>query len=225
MTIDISTREQDRIYGVNWYKFIANCKFMLGVMAGTSIFDITGQIHKEVDLFLIKNPNASFNEVRLAILNDYENKIRYRTISPRLFECAAMKTCMILYKDDYQGILKDGIHYIGLEKDFSNINTVFSQMSDFTFVNEIIENAYRDLILSGDYHYKKFVKNFDETLLSLGLKPDSEKYEIELVNNLIQRDAWIRLSLRRIKSLKSIPFPGRNLLKYIVVNLVRGLKN
>jgi hypothetical protein len=225
LTIDISTREQDRIYGVNWYKFTANCKFMLGVMAGTSIFDITGQIHKEVDLFLIKNPNASFNEVRLAILDDYENKIRYRTISPRLFECAAMKTCMILYKDDYQGILKEGIHYIGLEKDFSNINTVFSQMSDFTFVNEIIENAYRDLILSGDYHYKKFVKNFDETLLSLGLKPESEKHETELVNNLIQRDVWIRLSLRRIKSLKSIPFPGRSLLKYIIVKLIRGLKN
>ena len=41
-TITISNGEEDRIYGEDWHRFIANCKGMLGVEAGTSIFDIDG---------------------------------------------------------------------------------------------------------------------------------------------------------------------------------------
>lgn len=125
--LDISTREQDRVYGNDWYSFISNCKFMLGTMAGTSIFDFTGEVQRKVENYLQLHPSASFEHVEEKVLMPYENNLAYRTISPRLFECAAFRVCMILYEGDYQGILQPNIHYISLKRDFSNIDEVLSK--------------------------------------------------------------------------------------------------
>lgn len=219
LKLDISTREQDRIYGDGWYKFVANCRFMLGVMAGTSIFDLTGKIKEEVDAYLHTNPQATFEEVEEAVLAPYEENINYRTISPRIFECAALRTCMILYRDDYQGILTAGKHYIALEKDFSNINSVFRQMENREFVERILENAYTDVIASGKWHYKEFVSEFDETLVNLGCHLRCSAEDIVHVKRTIANDALLRHSIVWLKEFRSCPFPGRKLIKKMAYRL------
>ena len=171
LNLDISTKEEDRIYGENWYKFVSDCKFMLGVMAGTSIFDYTGKIKEKTNNYLKKFPNADFEEVQNNLLIPYEGNINYRTISPRIFECAAFKVCMILYRDDYQGVLKADKHYIPLEKDFSNINEVLKKMEDSSFVSTMVETTYSDIIEDNKWHYKEFISEFDNMLIGKGLKP------------------------------------------------------
>ncbi|MCJ7532967.1 MAG: hypothetical protein MUO64_18335, partial [Anaerolineales bacterium] len=37
LNLDIETKETKRIYGLNWYKFLANCRAVLGVETGVSV--------------------------------------------------------------------------------------------------------------------------------------------------------------------------------------------
>jgi len=219
LKLDISTSDQDRIYGDDWYQFIGNCRFMLGVMAGTSIFDLTGEIKAKVDQYLLENPDANFCEVERDVLEKYEEIINYRTISPRIFECAALRTCMILYRDSYQGTLIAGKHYLSLEKDFSNIESVFEQMLDEELIQSITDNAYQDLILSGKYHYREFIQDFDNTLIDCGCDTFCHVDQIQLVKKLINKDAWLRNLTAQIQSLRLKKFPGRKYLKTVIYKL------
>jgi hypothetical protein len=56
----------------------------------------------------------------------------------------------------YAGIFKPSIHYIEIKSDFSNINEVFSLIQNKDYCQNIAENAYRDVVLSGKYTYRQF---------------------------------------------------------------------
>lgn len=158
---DISAKEEDRIYGKNWYEFLANCKFSLGVEAGVSVVDLTGKIKKDVDKYMNENPLCDFNDVHKNVLTQHEDNIYYRTISPRIFEAAAFKVCLILFPGGYNQILEPGVHFIKLEKDFSNVNEVLMQMKDTELVRCMVLRTYEDLIASDRYHYQNFIRSFD----------------------------------------------------------------
>lgn len=213
LKLDISTQEKDRIYGFAWYEFMANCRFMLGAMAGTSIFDINGDIKMKTEAYINENKSAKFTQVEQAVLFPYEKNINYRMISPRIFECIALRVCLVLYKDDYQGVLKPWRHYIPLEKDFSNINLVLAKMQDKDLVTSIIENSYQDIILSGKWHYREFMKKFDNTLEKLmpNLSPMTPSEHRKACHE-IKKDAIFRASLIWAKSSLKRPFPGRKML-------------
>lgn len=164
LTCDISAREEDRLYGGKWYEFLANCKFSLGVEAGVSVVDLTGKIRLKVDQFMQENPLCDFDEVHDKVLLPHENNIFYRTISPRIFETAAFRVCLILFPGSYSGILKPNVHFIELEKDFSNISEVLDQMKDPELVRSMVLRTYDDLIASDRYHYRNFIRNFDSTI-------------------------------------------------------------
>ena len=165
LVLDVKTKEKDRIYGKAWHHFIANCKGMLGVEAGTSIFDIDGKAEKACEEYLLNNPNALFEEVHNAVLKPFEDKIFYRTISPRIFEASAFKILMILFEGEYNGIIKPYVHYLPLKDDFSNFNEIINILiNEKKLVDEIIINAYNDLIKSKKYSYRNFVGYFDSNL-------------------------------------------------------------
>ena len=153
-------------------------------------------------------------------LKYYENNINYRTISPRLFECAALRVCMILYRDSYQGIFVPDRNYIALEKDFSNIDQVLNQMKDQQLVNNIIDNTYKDIILSNRWHFKLFFEEFDKFIINLNCNirctPEQKKNVLIIINNL-ELQIYIRIFTQRLKSLfpKSIKRFIKKLIKYI----------
>ena len=71
---------------------------------------------------------------------------------------------MILYPGNYSGILKPGVHYLSLEKDFSNIDEVRRAIKDTDFLERIANNARSELIESGKYSFESFIIGFDESL-------------------------------------------------------------
>ena len=164
LVLDIETNESNRLYGSDWDAFIANCKSMIGVEAGTSTFDLDGSIKKECEEFISKNPDSNFEEIQNAVLFKYEDQIFYRTISPRVFECAAFRVLMIMYEGHYSGVLKPNVHYVSLKKDYSNFDEALATAKDPTRSSQIIENAYRDLIESKSYSYIKFISSFDDEI-------------------------------------------------------------
>jgi hypothetical protein len=158
---DISSREKDRIYGREWLRFMKSCKCMLGTESGASVFDFTGQIEKNVLEHCDKNPDATFSEVKKLFFDDVDGLIRLNQISPRAFEAIGCGTCQVLYEGFYSGILEPDVHFIELKKDFSNIEDVVARIRDDNFLSELAERAYKDIIASGRYSYRSFIRFFD----------------------------------------------------------------
>lgn len=157
LKIDISTNRKNEISGFAWYKFMASCKYFIGVEGGVSVLDPIGKIWKEGVLFQKKFPNATFEEIENAVFPNQEGSVKLFALSPRHLEAVCTKTCQILVEGDYNGILKPNIHYIPLKKDFSDIETVLQKTSDVKLRQTIAENAYKDIVLSGKYTYKGFI--------------------------------------------------------------------
>jgi hypothetical protein len=194
LKLDIETEEHNRIYGENWYHFVANCRATLGVESGVSIFDLEGTVYQEYRRLVTQNPKISFAEMSEKLnFQQLENRIPYRTISPRHFEAAAFRVCQILYEGEYSGILKPMVHYIPLKKDFSNFDEVICRFRDVSLRRELTENAFRDLIASGNYSYQAFIqKTFDPVLFGAGLKPEITEKEIDLTTSLLNKDLRLR---------------------------------
>jgi hypothetical protein len=225
LRLDIESEEEKRIYGDKYYRFLANCRAVLGVEAGVSIFDIDDTVHQEYERLLAENSRITFEEAFERLLHRYEDRIPYRTISPRHFEAAAFRVCQILFEGRYSGILQPTIHYIPLKKDFSNFEEVIRQFKDEGLRSELTENTYRDLIASGRYGYEKFTENFDEELLAAGCKPEITALQVREVTSMLERGSSYRLLRGHIGSLRHRPFPGRKYVRKLAHSLLKGFKS
>lgn len=166
LTLNLSYQEAERLYGPAWTQFVSNCKSMLGVESGSSVFDFDGTLQSAVESYVESHPEATFEEVQKKFLLPYEGLIRYNQISPRSFEAAALRTVMVLYEGDYSGILKPWRHYIPLRRDFSNYPEVLAALRDPDKLQEIATTAYREIACNEAYSYKAFIARFDATVSS-----------------------------------------------------------
>lgn len=176
LKLDISTSEEDRIYGDDWYVFLGNCKGCLGVEAGVSAVDTEDVLWPLWRKMMDERPGFTFEEFSEAVgLERWEGDIYLRTLSPRHLECAALKTCQILFEGQYSGVMEPGVHYILLKKDFSNIDSVLNDFRREECRTEVIRSARKDIIDSGAYHYETFMEGFDAELAELGVKEHGER--------------------------------------------------
>jgi len=171
LVTNISSREEDRIYGEAWIVFVSSCKAMLGVESGASVFDFTGDIERAVAEHLRRRPEASFEELERFYLAEHEGKIRLNQISPRCFEAAALRTLMILYEGEYSGILVPWRHYVPLRKDHANMAEVVAVLRDPARIVEITERAYNEVALDPRYSYAGAVAEVDEAIAAT-IRPD-----------------------------------------------------
>lgn len=168
LAINISTEDRDKFVGDGWYRFLADCKYVLGVESGTSIVDFDGSVTRSVNEFLLTNPNASFEAVAIACLRDLDGKVVIRALGPRHLEACLTGTCQILVEGEYNGLLKPWKHYIPVKSDFSDIEMVLDIVEKDDKRQEIVSNAWRDIVASGRYNYRSFVSYVLETALPDG---------------------------------------------------------
>lgn len=161
---DISTQEEDRIYGDGWIKFLANCKAVLGTESGASIFDYTGEIQRNVEGHLARCPGTSFETLRDLYFKSEDGRVVLSVISPRCFEAAALQTLMILYDGHYSGRLEPWRHYVPLRKDHSNMAEVVEVLRDPQRAQEIIDCAYREVALNPDNCFEAMVRQVDRAI-------------------------------------------------------------
>ena len=177
LTLDVSIREQDRLYGENWYRLIARSKGFLGTESGASCVDLEDEVREEYERLLAAGENPTIERLEQGSLGRWDWKVPLRTTSSRHFEAAAFRACQIMYEGRYSGALRPMEHYIPLKKDFSNFDEVIERVRDADLRRELTENAYRDLIESGEYSYERFIAGFDRTLMDAGLEPPSQEIE------------------------------------------------
>jgi hypothetical protein len=193
LELDILVGEQDRLYGDDWYRFMASCRAMLGVESGVSVFDLDDRVIDEYERLLARGGPVTAED--LTEVEPHEDQVFYRTISPRHFEAAAFRVCQILFEGHYSGLMEPMVHYIPLRKDYSNLEQVLDLFRDPEVRREITENAHRDLIASRRYTYESFIEGFDRNLLEAGLVPGVPPGDVEAIDAAFgrgRRRRWLR---------------------------------
>ena len=98
------------------------------------------------------------------ILAPFEGVAAIRAISPRVFEAAALGTAMVNFSGRYSDVIEPWVHYIPLEKDFSNFEDVEALIRDDAELERIAARAHADLVASGRYSLRSFVEGFDREI-------------------------------------------------------------
>jgi hypothetical protein len=192
---DIAWTEADRIYGEDWYRFLSSSRSTLGTESGASIVDFDGTLQERTDAYLAAKPSATFEEVEREILAPFEGNAVIEAISPRVFEAAALGTAMVNFPGRYSDVIEPWVHYVPLEKDFSNFDDVVSAIRDDAVLEQLAARAHADLVASGRYSLDTFVREFDREI-ETRVRPVERRRRPRVVGGLNR-------SLRALERLRS----------------------
>ena len=161
---DISGDEAKRLYGRDWVRFLYSGRCMLGTESGASVCDFTGIIENCVKEHLKKYPQETFETIQELYFKKEDERFIYNMISPRVFEAIACGCGLVMFPGEYSGILKRDVHYLVLDKDFSNFDEVVKKIKDTELIKSMAVRAHEDIIKSGRFAYRRFVEEFDSFL-------------------------------------------------------------
>jgi len=147
---DIKVGEKYLISGNAWLDALLASKFTFGCEGGASVLDWDGSYSHY--LHTISSQDGA------NLLPPLYEDISIRALSPRHLDAALTKTCQILVKGTYNGVLEPWIHYIPINEDFSDFDVVVRAMENDSLVNRIVANAYRDLVESGLFFYSSLIR-------------------------------------------------------------------
>jgi hypothetical protein len=151
---NIAMDDASRIYGDDWFRFLGSSRTMLGSESGSNAFDFDEVIEKRCKKFAETHGRAAQYRDLADFIEPFEGPFDVGQISPRVFECAIMRTPMILFRGRYSDAIEAGVHYIPLEKDFSNADEILSKLHDLDFLQGFADRAYDHLVASGNYGYR-----------------------------------------------------------------------
>lgn len=157
---DIAMDEASRIYGKAWLEFVGSCRAMLGSESGSNVFDFDGSIEARFKEMTEANGGVAPSYADfLPIVAERDNEIEMGQISPRVFECAMMRTPMVLFRGRYSDAILPDEHYITLEKDFSNLDEVLGRLEDIPALEAMTQRAFDHLVGSGRFTYRVYFKD------------------------------------------------------------------
>ena len=197
MRVDISTRASDTLTGDDWYRFLASCKYTIGVEGGASVHDADGTVKECSDRYVSSHPGAGVDEVEAACFPGRDGEIDYRAISPRHLECCATRTCQVLVEGEYNGILHPGRHYVPLRADLSNLDEVLDTVQADADRERLVEAAYEDVVASGAYTYERLVREVEGVALAAPpLSADSRALRVRhRANRFAERFARFKVAV------------------------------
>jgi hypothetical protein len=163
LRVDLSTRPEDTLYGDDWYRFLAACRYTIGIEGGASILDRDGSVQACVDAHLARAPGATFAELESACFPARDGELALFAVSPRHLEACVTRTVQILVEGSYSGVLEPGVHYLELRRDLSNLDAVLDAVAAGD-ARDIAERAYADVVASGRYTYRRLVEDVERAL-------------------------------------------------------------
>jgi len=161
---DIAMDDASRIYGDAWFEFLGSSRTVLGSESGSNVFDFDGSLEEELRAFTAAHGRRPTYQEFKHILDPMEAPFNVGQISPRIFESATMMTPMILFRGSYSNAIEADIHYIPLEKDFSNADAVLSRLNDLEYLQGFADRAYERLVRSGDFGYRSLARLLQDAI-------------------------------------------------------------
>lgn len=170
--IDINPlNARDFLIGDRWFDFLLSCRAVLGVEGGASVLDWDGTIRERVDRYLRDHPDAGFEQTRAACFPGRDHAIGLACLSPRHFEAAMTRTCQVLLEGEYNGVFEPWRHYIPVRRDYGNLDEVFDALADHCRTAEIAERCFEEVVASGNWTYRRFIRALEETMIEPGIEP------------------------------------------------------
>jgi hypothetical protein len=154
---DIEFDDSHRIYGPDWYRFIASCRATLGSESGANVFDDDGSLRA----LALRHSKMRYPAFAASHLKGRDDFVHMNQISPKIFEAIRLRAALILFEGNYSGVVRPDEHYIPLKKDFSNVAEVFAKVSDLSHLEALTTRAYDEIIATGRYSYATFVDGID----------------------------------------------------------------
>jgi hypothetical protein len=208
LRVDISTRESDALRGDDWYRFLASCRYTIGVEGGASVHDADGSVKECSDRFVAAHPAADFEQVEAVCFPGREGEIDYRAISPRHLEACATRTCQLLVEGDYNGVLEPGAHYVPLRADLGNLDEVLDLVQADAERQRIVEAAYEHVVASGEYTYERLVRDVEGVAFAVSpVATDSRAVRLSYrLSRAAGRVSWAKVAVyvavaRRLRAL------------------------
>jgi ketosteroid isomerase-like protein len=161
LRVDITTRPEDTLLGDDWYRWLARCRWTIGVEGGASVLDRDGSILACTERVVAERPGATFEELEAACFPGEDGKLDLRALSPRHLEACATRTAQILVEGDYNGVLTEGRHYFPLKRDFSNLDDVLDAVALEAERELLAAKAYGDVVASGRWTYRRLVEDVE----------------------------------------------------------------
>ena len=150
----------------------SDCRAVLGTESGANVFDFDGSLSRDITDAMQENPKMTFDEAFDRFLSDREGEVVMNQVSPKIFEAIAMRTALVLFEGEYSGVVEPDKHFIPLKKDYSNVDDVLARLEDFDYLTELTDRAHRDVIESGRYSYRTFIRGFDDQAYVKGFVKD-----------------------------------------------------
>ncbi|HEY8581822.1 MAG TPA: hypothetical protein VIL49_02710, partial [Capillimicrobium sp.] len=226
LRVDISTDDADVLYGDDWSRFMARSKYTIGVEGGASILDQDGSLRARVYDYELDHPDASFDEVEAACFPGRDGELALFAVSPRHLEACVSRTCQVLVRGEYNGVLEADRHYIPLEPDFSNLDEVLETMRRDDRRHAIAEAAFEDVVRGGRWTYRGFVADVERVALD-GADADgtgAHRSRAFAVARWQDRASWAYVAVVMrvvmpvwLKALASIPGPVARPLKRLAM--------
>lgn len=149
--ISVSSSENSRLYGNDWFKFLLQAKVSIITPSGSDYIDFDG---KFIESWVINSVD----------LGHYREpvELKYQTISPRYFDSVAAGNYLAITPGEYSQIPIDGT--------YSQVGRDLEELPDIIEFSKTKEGQKRvDLskakILGNDkYHYKSFVALVEEKI-------------------------------------------------------------
>jgi hypothetical protein len=170
LRVDISTRAEDTLLGDDWYRWLARCRYTLGVEGGASVLDRDGSVLACTERLQAERPGASFAELEAACFPGRDGELSLHAVSPRHLEACATRTAQILVEGDYNGVLEPGRHYLPLRRDFSNLDELLDAVAAGRQRDAVADSAHRDVVASGRWTYRRLVDDVEAELPAFGAR-------------------------------------------------------
>jgi hypothetical protein len=164
LRVDISLDPRDRLDEAGWAAFLNRCKGQLGSEAGGDYFELTDATRNAVNAYRAEHPDASFEEIWARFFRDYRSPVPGRVLSGRNVESAGTKTVQLLLRGVYGGYLEPDVHYVPVEKDFSNLDEAIAKFRDPAVAERVRENAFA---VAQDLTYACLIDRFHDALAPL----------------------------------------------------------
>ncbi len=187
LTVDISSRWEDRINGTAWFDFLGRSKVVLGVESGSNLFDFTGEVADWCRGYEVRYPDADryayefYRRAHDEYLHRFEGNVNYAQISPRHFEAAACGAAQILFEGEYSGIFVPHRHFFPLKRDLSNMAEAIDFARDDKRLKAFADSAFEEIVCNPAYHYENFVNEFDRVVAHRLLRTRSARGAREAV--------------------------------------------
>ncbi len=99
----------------------------------------------------LSDDRISSDDIIQRFFANYRNPVSGKCISSRHFDAAGTKTLQIMFPGRFNGILEADVHYIALQRDFSNIDAVLAKLRDPEFRRQMTDRTYDHILANHTY--------------------------------------------------------------------------